>query len=541
MKLPSILLLPLGLAALAPLAASQFNLGVLERVDANDQGLGASLPSHGVSISADGRFAVFSTFADNLVPGDTNLVEDVYLRDLRAGTVARVSVTPSGGEVASAATNPQVSGDGRFVAFECASPALVPGDANGALDVFVCDTTDGSLRRESVMSGGGEVDGISCESVLSTDGLWLAFASDAPCLCAAGPHPAVGGRHIYLRDRVHDRTWRVSLGDPGMQHAVEAGHPAVSAHGRFVAFEARYLTAAVGMPAGSKQLYLYDSQTDGVTLVSRDDLGLPANADCSQAAISDSGRYVAYASLADNLVPGDTNGAMDVFLFDRVKQITRRLSVDSLGNQANAMSYRPSLSATGRYVAFTSLASNLSALAPGGDRTVFVRDNDLGVVQLVGISSDAVPANQSAMTQNARTISADGRYAVFDSLATNLVPGAEQFGMKSFRFDRRSFGPRLEWDQPTGGQRVRFTADGVTPNCPLVIGISSSGQGPLPSAWGLIDLSLPVRLFVAYSDGHGHVLYETLLPPMASGKTFYAQGLDVFGVSHTNPLAALVQ
>jgi len=537
----STLLASLGLVAFALSASAQFNLNVMERVDANDTGVVATLPSRGASISADGRFAVFSTFSDNLIPGDTNLIEDVYMRDLRTGKVMRVSVPPAGGQISMAATNPQISGDGRLVAFECADPTLVPGDANGVVDVFICDTTDGSMIRESVTSGGGEVSGISCEPGLSADGLWLAFASDAASLWTVGPHHVTGGRHIYLRDRANNRTWRASLGQPGMQHDVQAGHPVVSMHGRFVAFEARDLTTEIGMPAGSSQLYLFDRTTDSVTLVSRDDFGVPANADCTEAAISDNGRFVAYASLADNLVAGDTNGAMDVFIFDRIKQITRRLSVDSLGNQANAMSYRPSLSETGRFVSFTSLATNLSGLTFGGGRAVFVRDNDLGVVQLASINSDAIAANNVSMTSNGNTLSADGRFVVFDSLASNLVPGTFQFGMSTYRLDRRSFGPRLEWSPPTGDQRVNFMATGVTPLSPLVIAIGSQGQGPTPSAFGLIDVSLPVRFFVAYSDGQGRASFDTFLPPITSGKVLCAQGLDVFGESHTNPLAALVQ
>jgi Tol biopolymer transport system component len=531
----------LGLAVLASTATAQFNLGVIERVDGDGAGTQATLPSRAVAISADGRFATFSTFSDNLVPGDTNLVEDIYLRDLRLGTVTRVSMSPTGGQLSTPSTNPQISGDGRYVAFETADPILVPGDLNGVLDVFVCNTTDGSILRESVMDGGGEVDGISCEPALSADGLWLAFASDAPCLCAAGPHPAKGGRHIYLRDRVHNRTGRVSLGTPGTEFAIVASHPVVSAHGNYVAFQARNLKIQIGLPPGSSQIYLYNVPTGNVTLVSCDDFGMPANADCIEAAISDSGRFVAYASLADNLVVGDTNGEMDVFIYDRVKKITRRLSVDSLGNQANAMSYRPSLSADGRFVSFTSLATNLSTLTHGGDRAVFVRDNDLGVVQLVSINSDAIAADQFAMTTNSQTLSGDGRLVVFESPATNLVPGAPLFGTGAYCFDRRSFGPRLEWGELVSGQRVTFTASGVTPNGPLVIVLGASGQGPLPSPWGLVDVSLPVRLYVTYANGHGNLTYNLMVPPTAGGRVFSAQGLDVFGVSHTNPLTALVQ
>lgn len=530
----------LALAIGASAASAQFPLDLIERVDADPFGTVATLPSRNVSISTNGRYAIFSTYAQNLVADDTNYVEDVYVRDLRTGAISRVSMTPAGTQLSKPAMHPSISGDGRFVTFETVDATLVPGDTNGVMDVFVCDTTDGSVERASVMTGGGEADGISCESVLSSDGLFVAFASDAPCLCGDGPHVAKGGRHIFLRDRVKGRTWRASIGPLGTEIAARCAYPTVSAHGQFVAFEARNLTLEVGMPPGSSQIYVFDRAQDKTILVSRDDFGTAANGDCTQAVISNTGRYVAFSSVATNLVAGDTNGVMDVFIHDLKKGITRRISLDSLGNQTNGKSYAPSLSETGRFVAFTSLATNLTTHLFGGDRAVYVRDNDLGVTQLMSMNSDAVAANDFALTTTSRTLSGDGRYSVFESFATNLVPNSPLLGIGCYRFDRMSYGPRLEWSPPIAGERTTLEASGATPLGPMVVAISAAGQGPVPTFWGLVDLSLPVELFVTYADVRGNAKLQWIVPLAASGSAIYAQAIDIFGVSHTNPLAAPV-
>jgi hypothetical protein len=132
------------------------------------------------------------------------------------------------------------------------------------------------------------------------------------------------------------------------------------------------------------------------------------------------GRYVAFDSAADNLVPGDTNGARDVFVKDTVTGAISRVSTDSAGGQGNGGSYAPSASADGRYVAFYSDASNLDPYDFNGAFDVFVKDTANAVTSRVSVDASWLPGNGNSV---ASSISADGRYVAFHSNASNLVQG----------------------------------------------------------------------------------------------------------------------
>jgi archaellum component FlaF (FlaF/FlaG flagellin family) len=152
-----------------------------------------------------------------------------------------------------------------------------------------------------------------------------------------------------------------------------------------------------------------------------DSSGIQGNRNSGNPSISADGRYVAFDSAATNLVPGDTNGLVDVFVHDRQTGRTTRVSVDSKEIQGNNASWEPSISADGRYVAFDSAATNL---VPGDTNyvvDVFVHDRQTGQTTRVSVDSNGIQANQESV--GLVGISADGRYVAFDSYATNLVPG----------------------------------------------------------------------------------------------------------------------
>ncbi len=163
--------------------------------------------------------------------------------------------------------------------------------------------------------------------------------------------------------------------------------------------------------------------------------GSEANDSSLFPAISADGRYVAFTSLASNLVPGDTNGVQDIFVHDRQTGKTTRVSVDSAGSEVNGISILPAISADGRYVAFTSFASNLVAGDTNGLTDIFVHDRQTGKTTKVSVDSAGSEANGFSLLP---VISADGRFVTFTSFASNLVAGDRNGVQDVFVHDRQT-------------------------------------------------------------------------------------------------------
>src|SRR3989440_135688 len=168
-------------------------------------------------------------------------------------------------------------------------------------------------------------------------------------------------------------TKRVSVDSLGAQGIGDSEGPSISAHGRFVAFYSSAANLVAGDTNGARDVFVRDRKTGKTTRVSVDSHGAQANGDSVAASISADGRLVAFLSSASKLVGGDTNGARDVFVRDRKARKTRRVSVDSHGAQGKGASFVPSISANGRFVAFSSVASNLVAGDTNTVSDVFVR------------------------------------------------------------------------------------------------------------------------------------------------------------------------
>src|SRR5205814_1263965 len=192
-----------------------------------------------------------------------------------------------------------------------------------------------------------------------------------------------------------------------------------SADGRFVAFAAWARNLAPGDTNGFGDVFVHDRGTGVTERLSVDGAGTEANDTIHQPAISADGRFVAFVSAATNLVPGDTNGLSDVFVHDRRTRRTERVSVDSAGTQADGASASPALSADGRFVAFSSSATNLVPGDTNGQADVFVHDRRTGTTERVSVDSAGTGANGWSERPS---ISADGRFVAFCSYATNLVP-----------------------------------------------------------------------------------------------------------------------
>jgi Tol biopolymer transport system component len=375
--------------------------------------------SYSPSISADGRFVAFHSDASNLVPGDNNGSPDVFLHDRLTGVTEIVSVASDGTHGNSTSEDPSISADGRFVAFWSYAGNLVPEDTNMLSDVFVHDRQTGETTRVSVTSTGGQ----SCGEYpsISADGRYVAFQSICTNLV---PHDSNYWSDVFVHDCQTGTTEIVSIASDGTQGNDASGSPVISGDGRFVAFESTSNNLVSGDTNEVKDLFVRDRQTGSTERVSVASDGTQADDSCGYSAcslsISSDGRFVAFHSMASNLVSGDTNGWTDVFVHDRQTGETTCVSTGINGAQGNNISENPFISADGRYVAFDSIASNLVL----GDSVyyydAFVHDRQTGVTTQVSINHDGIEGN--GYSQNPK-ISTNMQWVAFRSSASNLVTG----------------------------------------------------------------------------------------------------------------------
>lgn len=347
-----------------------------------------------------------------------------------SAATSRVSVSTAGAQGNSTCDFPSVSGDGRYVAFLSESSNLVSGDTNGKPDLFVRDRTTSTTARVSVSSAGGQAGGFSLYPSISADGRFVAFESDAPNLVAGDTNET---NDVFVHDRTTGATTRVSVDSAGAEAGYCSAEPSISGDGRYVAFTSIDYSLVAGDENSATDIFVRDRTAGTTTRVSVASGGAEANAGSGSPSISADGRYVVFSSLANNLVAGDTNGVEDIFRHDRDTGTTIRLSVDSAGAQGDGISRYPSISADGRYVAFDSIAANLVAGDSNGKEDVFVHDCVGGATTRVGVESADYAADPFFAGP---VISGDGRYVAFVSDSAMLVPGDANAAGDVFVHDR---------------------------------------------------------------------------------------------------------
>ena len=334
-----------------------------------------------------------------------------------AGTTTLVSVASDGTQGNDDSNWPAISADGRYVAFHSTASTLVPGDSNGTYDIFVRDRQTGATTRVSVASDGTQGNGISYSPAISADGRYVAFHSGASTLVIGD---ANGQVDVFVHDTQTNQTSLVSLASGGIQGNSYSMYPAISADGRYVAFHSAASNLVTGDDNWQVDVFVHDRQTSATSRVSVDSIGTQGDDGSYNPSISADGRYVAFHSAASTLVTGDTNGGFDIFLHDRQSSATSRVSVSSTGTQGDYGSGGSAISADGRYVAFHSSAGNLVPVDTNGSTydDIFVRDTQTNQTSLVSVDSDGIQGNYAS---NVPAISADGRYVAFRSYANNLV------------------------------------------------------------------------------------------------------------------------
>ena len=369
-------------------------------------------------ISAAGRFVAFESSATNFVPDDTNAVDDVFVRDLQTGSVERVSVSSTGAQGNDDSRSPSISADGRFVAFQSDATNLVPDDSNGDFDIFLHDRLTGSTELISVASDGSQGDRSSYNPAVSWDGRYVAFESFAGNLS-----PVDGGyRDIFIRDRQTGLTELISRETDGSDAIGHSYDPTISADGRYVAFssDANSLDSSNGGDAnnGERDIFVRDRETGKTESVSLATNGGLSDGRSSSPAISADGRYIAFESRASNLVAGDTNANEDIFVRDRITGTTERVSVTSGGGQILEGSFfRPAISGSGRYVTFYSDSETLES-SGAGIAHIFMHDRQTRLTTRVTTTLLGGLGNDDSWDSS---VSNDGRYVAFESDASNLI------------------------------------------------------------------------------------------------------------------------
>jgi Tol biopolymer transport system component len=392
----------------------------------------------GPAISGNGRVVAFDSIATNLVVGDTNRDDDVFVHDRDAGTTERISVSTAGKQGNDSSGRPSVDGDGNLIAFDSNADNLVKNDTNPQMDVFVRDRAAGTTKLIDVSSDEVQGDGGSNSPSISDDGRYVAFISTSSNLVDGDTN---GTNDVFVRDLVAGTTELVSMSSDGVIGNSSSTFVGISGDGRWVAFSSFASNLVDGDTNDAFDTFIHDRVTGSTQLVSQSTGGDLGNAQSTSPTVNGNGRYVVFWSNADNLVANDTNGRSDGFIRDIVAGTTERFSVGDHGQEGDGntpepgvrgfTASSPDITPDGRYITFFSSSANLvdgdtNTCPPNFDQfpgkcpDAFVRDRVAGTTVRVNLAPDGTQGNDR--TADA-VISDDGKVVAFFSAAANLVAG----------------------------------------------------------------------------------------------------------------------
>jgi Tol biopolymer transport system component len=510
-------------------------------------------------VSADGRIVAFQSQATNLVAGDKNYAIDVFVFDRATGTTERVSVDSAGNEQAwdaLAESTQLASGDGSLIAFTSGG-VFDPGDTNHTYDIFIRDRGQGTTTRVSVDSAGNQCHGNCRHAALSQDGGGVAFESIATDLVSNDTNNA---QDIFFHDLAAGTTERVSVDSTGIEGDDHSWEPSICADGSCVAFCGKSTNLVPGDTNGNFDVFVRNRVAGTTERASVDSSGQQGNGDSEEPAFSADGNCVAFSSWATNLVAGDNNGHEDVFVHDRTTGTTMRVSVSSSGQEGDEASYRPALSADGRFVLFTSFASNLVAGDTNANLDVFVHDRSTGTTTRVSVDSGGGQADFHVWGGG---ISADGGVASFWSGADDLVASDTNYAADVFVHEMCS--TPASWTSYGAGYpgthgvpsftSQQFPSFGATVTVDLAnsygaptVGFLALGfqRASLPTNWGGDLLTLPF-LIAPITFSYGLDSFTGTLPDDIAlcGTTIDLQGIEAdpgatFGLSFSAGLELVI-
>ncbi|HEX5012194.1 MAG TPA: hypothetical protein VFY71_17540 [Planctomycetota bacterium] len=386
------------------------------------------------SISRSGRFVEFESRASDLGPEDSNNDWDIYVWDRKKQTKVRASVAANGDPGGASGLNGNLSANGRYVAFQSSDTDLVEGgDAGFDSDIFVRDLKKGVTTRVSVDSAGLEADGQSHNPSISANGRWVVFQSTS-ALVADDDNDLVD---IYLHDRKKGTTSRVSVDSAGAQVVGDSIGASVSANGRYVVFESSAQGLVPDDLNGTTDAFLRDTKLGTTVRLSVNAAGEEGDGASTQAIISGNGRFVVFSSQATNLVEDDGIANADVFLRDLKLGTIERVSLDATGDDPDGDSSAPSITHSGRFIAFESDADDL--LADGedgnGESDIFVIDRKKASIVRASVDPDGLEV--LAGPSYGAVVSGNGRFVAFESDAGDLVAGDDNDARDVFLRDTK--------------------------------------------------------------------------------------------------------
>lgn len=406
-------------------------------------------------ISADGCHVVYQSVANNLVPNDpgahsvdvfeshrTNCANpsspvQVVRVSRKAGSTGAGGITPNGNS-----TFTGVSGDGRYVTFQSDATDLVAGKTTSVGNVFLRDMSTGVTRLVSHSASGGSANGYSTRPNISRDGRYVVYNSKATNLVPGATHPG----DLYVWDRVSDSTRRLTVSSTGGNANGESLHAEISLDGRYVAYQSDASNLVAGDTNAKTDVFRTGNPFQGLSvksvLVSKDVNGGSANQSSTRPAINGNGQYVAWQSVASDIVPGDTNGVLDAFVRNMATGRVTRVSVGPNGEQLRGATQRPNLDGAGDTVVFASNDHNVVPNDGNTQRDVFLREfwetpsmafnkrisvdvngNDGGCATAAPAKSYAPMARAGGEDLSSRAfLSEDGKVVAFISGMCDLVP-----------------------------------------------------------------------------------------------------------------------
>ncbi len=508
---------PMATPSASSRASFQQGVCTTTRVSVASDGTQSNGSSDDARISGNGRYVAFKSPASNLVSDDTNGFNDIFVHDLVTHQTTRVSVASDGTQGNGDSYGPAISDDGRYVAFMSNASNLVSADTNNVYDVFVHDRLTGQTIRASVSTEGiqGNNESGLFGVAISGDGRYVAFNSSANNLVADDTNNIWD---VFVHDLVTGNTERISIASDGTQAVAGSGNPSISLDGRFVAFQSGANNLVPGDTNNQLDVFVYDRVNRQTSRVSVASDGTQAN-DLSghNVVISANGRYVIFDSYASNLVSGDNNNQEDAFVHDMLTGDTVRVSVASDGTQGNSIYYGVSISADGRFAAFTSLASNLVDGDTNNQGDVFVHDTQTGPTILVSVDSNGLQGNALSSQP---WLSADGRYVIFGSASSNLVPNDTNSATDVFVCDRGVVSYFISG---------RVTDDSNNPTSGVTIS-SNSGSSTTTSASGYYTFTNVITGTYTISPTKSGYAFLPLsrnvtVPPNAPGQNFTARSI----------------
>src|SRR5258706_6581132 len=334
---------PFGLAVLAlaapvPTGPEKISVGYADAQPDGGSSQGA--------VTGNGRFVAFDSSASNLLTLATAGTQ-VYVRDRKSGTNLLVSHTAAGPGGKGDSHYPAISGSGQFVVFGSDATDLAPVDGNAVTDVFLADMKAGTVTRISEAAGGGDSDGQSyCfGAAISKNGRYAVYTSKATNLVGDDTN---GSFDVFLYDGLLGTTALVSRNTAGAPSNGASVNPSISSNGRYVTYFSSATDLVAGDSTAQDDIVVFDTKKGTTTKASPGLAAAEGDGNCFEPVVSNNGRWVAFNSYAGNLVTGDTNGKSDAFLYDRKKGVMRRVSVPPPRGQGKDDTFFPRTSPHGQ-------------------------------------------------------------------------------------------------------------------------------------------------------------------------------------------------